>query len=155
MRVSVKWIENRHYLEELLADKALRQFVVDDQPEGQSAAELVARFPDRIRIIQVLVQEEPAGAYICLEHPDGAVEVHTCLTEECRGADALVAGRMALGLLFGRGAQRVVSFVPRTPWHRRVGSYVAALGGRIVGRHQNAWRFHGRYYDMDTVEWRQ
>ena len=53
------------------------------------------------------------GAFVCLNKGEGVFEVHTLLTKDCRGADAITAGKAGMAYMLNRpGVEKLTSLCP-------------------------------------------
>jgi len=148
--VDVQWTTDTAYIEAVARRGDVLPWIVDD--EGERRAEQGPLAPPGARFLEVRVAGQRCGYFVFEEKAPKVYVGHACLTGDCRGRMAVVAGKKALDVLWKEGALRVLGFIPGTPLHRRVLMYAGALGGRLLGWQRRAWKRHGKVFDMNVIE---
>jgi hypothetical protein len=93
----------------------------------------------------------PVGCFLCYAQGKGLFEIHTMLTDRCRGADAIQAGRMGTRLMLSLpDVEKLVSFCPANMPE-------VYLFARFCGWHKDGiaaakWLKNGVEYAMRIVE---
>ena len=94
------------------------------------------------------------GCFLCDQKEEGTFEVHTMLLPGCRGADAIVAGRLGIKHMMGLpGVQRLVSYCPQS--HKEILFFALKCGFHRVGLAALTWIKNGVTYPLQTVELNQ
>ncbi len=116
--------------------------VLDDAANCLKAEELAAQIQEHILedgfVLEVLVDDQPAGVFAFKRLAQGKYEVHTLLRENCRGATALRAGRMGLAFLFNtKRVDALFSLCPESLPAAYL--YARRLGFRLAGFSAQKW----------------
>ena len=94
---------------------------------------------------------EPCGYFCCLKMSQGVYEVHTMMLNQCRGRDAITAGRMAVALMFEKPDVRVIgSYCPANIPEAHI--FARMVGMKEVGIHPNLWYRNGEGYQVRLVQ---
>ena len=102
-------------------------------------------------VMLVVVDEgEICGCFLFEQKEPGVYEVHTMLLPQCRGAYAIVAGRMAARWMFDYGAAKLTSFCPMN--HREILFFALKCGFHKAGKAAISWVKAGVSFDLETVE---
>lgn len=135
---------------------AVKDRITDDHWTRFSDAQL-ARFVERLvtnpanHAVLVLKAGTPAGCWIMDAKGGGAFEIHTLLLPECRGADAIAAGKLALQ--FALSLPEVVKLVSHCPAHLpETLWYARRCGFRRAGIAEKRWVKNGESHPMRIVE---
>ena len=91
------------------------------------------------------------GCFVCYRMAEGVYEVHTFLTDACRGEFAIAAGKAAMKFMFGLpGVEKLISVcpqcLPESYWFAR------RCGWRNVGIGREKWVKFGVEYPVQQVE---
>ena len=145
------------YCDGIARQPDLYERMADDRTPGREALTLrnVVQWPNIV--LKVLQGDKPVGLFLLLFVSRGTYEVHTMLTRECRGAQAIAAGRAMLAWMFETTAcTRLVSLCP--DWCKESRVFARALGGRFTGREENRFVRQGKpagcvHVEMTREEW--
>jgi hypothetical protein len=102
-------------------------------------------------VLLALVDGQVVGCWIMDAKGDGVFEIHTMLLPECRGADAIAAGKLAMKFAVTLpGVEKLISYCPaHLP---EVLLYARLCGFRRAGIAEKPWVKNGESYPMRLVE---
>ena len=128
----------------------------DDEPSiGEVPWNILCDDPKHSAWLGVWKGRHLVGAFLFINVGGDIAEVHTLMTRECRGRDAVQAGKMALVVAFskplfgGRPLQSIISNCPAT--NHAASHYAAAVGFGFQTRYPLAWVKHGERHDL--LQW--
>ena len=101
--------------------------------------------------LMVSGEGKEVGCFVCDSKGKGIYEVHTMLTSECRGRDAIRAGRLAIKKIFSlRGVEKLISYCPCNMPQ----TYFFAIwcGFHSAGKAAWSWIKNGVAFDVKIVE---
>lgn len=131
-------------LERIITDPLLRTWTAFDGADPSCDAGRYLTIPS----FAVIGDE---GCFLAHNIGHGRYVVHTNLLPECRGAQAIRAGREALRIAFLQtDCTELVSMVPGNMPHVRW--FAKAMGFRHAFTRTNLWPVAGTKFDMDFVE---
>lgn len=85
-----------------------------------------------VKYIAVYNSSALVGVFVLVQKYKFAWEIHTCLTAQCRGRDALLAGKLTLELIFGTLA--ISCLIANVPvCLRNAVWYCKRMGFKLVG----------------------
>ena len=102
-------------------------------------------------VLSVMSEGLAVGCFMCARVEDGIYEVHTFLTQACRGASAIAAGKSAMAHMFALpDVSKLISVcpqcLPESYWFAR------RCGWRNVGIGREKWVKFGVEYPVQQVE---
>lgn len=101
--------------------------------------------------VLALLDGRPAGCWLMDNKGPGLFEIHTMLLPECRGADAIAAGKQALKLAASfPDVEKLVSYCPAHLPETLL--YARLCGFRRMGIAEKTWVKNGETYPMRIVE---
>ena len=93
----------------------------------------------------------PVGCFLCYAQGKGLFEVHTMLTDRCRGADAIQAGKMGTRFMLAMpDVEKLVSFCPANMPEAYL--FARYCGWHKAGIAAKKWIKEGVEYAMRIVE---
>lgn len=102
------------------------------------------------RVLLVFNRGKIAGCFICYALGDGDYEVHTCLMPNCRGRDAVRAGRLGQAEILAQpGAKRLISGCPENMPHTFIFAHLC--GWKDAGFCEQPWKELDRSYKIKRV----
>lgn len=124
--IQVSWLTDQAAASHIINSAEIAPFVL----EGDSFSVLP---PDsNLRYLGVYKETTLVGLFIFVRRLKYMWEVHTCLTSQCRGKLAIIAGKLAMQKLFADIDLVCLStFVPASYLH--VQSYTTRMGFTLVG----------------------
>lgn len=136
--------------------EALQDRVLDDEARKDpgsyldAARELVLQDENCVFEVRNEVGER-VGCFLFVWVEDHTWEVHTLLLPECRGLNAIIAGRAVCKWMFDiAGAEKLVSFCPENM--PEVLLFARRCGFKKTGFHKNQWVVGGVPYRQVMVE---
>lgn len=92
--ISVAWSYDRAAVTAIVNSSDIAPYVL----EGEAFS---APDSPSVKYITVHSNSDLVGVFVLVQKYKFAWEIHTCLTAQCRGRDALLAGKLTLELVFG------------------------------------------------------
>ena len=134
--ISVAWLHDCEEITAIVNSPDIAPFVL----EGEAfSAPTSSAF---IKYIGVYKSNNLVGVYIFNRRLKHMWEVHTCLTSACRGKSALIAGKLAMALLFSAlDITCLTTFVPAPFLH--VQAYTTRMGFTLTGVLPNCFYYKG------------
>ena len=123
--ISVAWSYDRAAVAAIVNSSDVAPYVL----EGEAFS---APDSPSVKYIAVYNNSVLVGVFVLVQKYKFAWEIHTCLTAQCRGRDALLAGKLTLELIFGTLAiSCLIANVPVYLHHAMW--YSKRMGFKLVG----------------------
>ena len=125
MSISVAWFYDHKAINTIVNSSDIAPFVL----EGEAFS---APDSPSVKYIAVYNNSALVGVFVLVQKYKFAWEIHTCLTAQCRGRDALLAGKLTLELIFGTLA--ISCLIANVPvCLRNAVWYCKRMGFKLVG----------------------
>lgn len=123
--ITVAWFHDHAAINTIVNSSDIAPFVL----EGEAFS---APDSHSVKYIAVYNNSVLVGVFVLVQKYKFAWEIHTCLTAECRGKDALLAGKLTLDQIFGTLAiSCLIANVPACL--RNAIWYCKRMGFKLVG----------------------
>jgi hypothetical protein len=140
----------------IITDRSVFGQIIDDDFLGKPLGELqsmflayLARAANHTMLVEI--DGHPVGCFLGIARGYGNLEIHTCLTQECRGGDAIAAGKQAMRLLFAMPEiVKLTSFCPMCI--RQAYLFARRCGWKDAGLASWKWVRNSVEYNVELVE---
>lgn len=146
------------YLNTLLSDKKIADAVSDDASPKPGTFDIHIFDVVGAHLFMVTIDQEQVGMFYFYPVTPGVWDMHTLMTEKCRGKSALIAGRTAIAMMFT--TYNAVNITGRCP-HTNLPSIVFAahLGFKHVKTAQDwvkrGFTYMSTYYEITRNHWEE